>query len=524
MRRRDFIRTIAPVTFLGGLKINALSRLPFFSELSALAGAPDNDHVLVLVQLVGGNDGLNTLIPLENYSDYYSARSNIAIPEGKVLKLTADIKNGLHPALTGLQGLYDNDQLAILQSVGYPSPDGSHFRSMDIWLSGADADQYLNTGWTGRFLGETYTNFPVGYPNADMPDPLAIQIGSVISPVFMSEGGTTAMAVPTDTQFYDLINGITEPEPDTPMGNELTYLRAVARQTNKYASVIEAAAAKVTQQYSGYPADNDLAAQLKTVARLVAGGLRTKVYMVSTGGFDTHGGQVNGGDSTTGNHAKLLGQMSDAITAFMKDCQGLGIDKRVLGMTFSEFGRRIVSNGSLGTDHGAAQPVFIFGSSAQTGVLGNNPDLTGSNVESNLPMQYDFRSVYSSILRDWFCVSPADVSTILLKNYQYLPFIKNTACNNNYTDLNNLGNSLISNYPNPFASSTTITFKTSGGHTLVQIFDASGRLVMVPVDQDYTQGTYTVSVNAAMLAAGVYYARLQNLSVQQVRTMLKVNQ
>lgn len=509
---------MAPVTFLGGFKINALSRLPF---MSGLAGAPDNDHVLVLVQLVGGNDGLNTLIPLTNYSDYYSARSNIAIPEGKVLKLTGNIKNGLHPALTGFQGLYDNDQLAVLQSVGYPSPDGSHFRSMDIWLSGADTDQYLSTGWTGRFLGETYTNFPVGYPNADMPDPLAIQIGSVISPVFMSENGTTAMAVPTDTEFYDLINGITEPEPDTPMGNELTYLRAVARQTNKYATVIEAAAAKVTQQYSGYPANNDLADQLKTVARLVAGGLKTKVYMVSTGGFDTHGGQVNGGDATTGAHAHLLGQLSDAITAFMKDCQQLGVDKRVLGMTFSEFGRRIVSNGSLGTDHGAAQPVFIFGDAAQTGVLGTNPDLTSTNVESNLPMQYDFRSVYSSILRDWFCVQPSDVSTMLLKNYQYLPFVKNSACGNTYTDLNNLGNSLISNYPNPFVSSTTITFKTNGGHTLVQILDVAGRLVMVPVDQDYTQGTYTITVNTSALAHGVYYARLQNQSVQQVRTMLK---
>jgi uncharacterized protein (DUF1501 family) len=510
---------VAPVAFLGGFKISALSSLPF---INGLAGAPDNDHVLVLVQMVGGNDGLNTLIPLTNYADYYAARSNIAIPQGKVLKLTSNIKNGLHPALTGFQSLYDNDQLAVLQSVGYPSPDGSHFRSMDIWLSGADADQYLSTGWTGRFLGETYTNFPVGYPNADMPDPLAIQIGSVISPVFMSENGTTAMAVPTDTEFYDLINGITEPEPDTPMGNELTYLRSVARTTNKYASVIEAAAAKVTSQYTGYPANNELAAQLKTVARLVAGGLKTKVYMVSTGGFDTHGGQVNSGDTTTGGHANLLGQLSDAITAFMKDCQMLSIDKRVLGMTFSEFGRRIVSNGSLGTDHGAAQPVFIFGNAAQTGVLGTNPDLSATNVESNLPMQYDFRSVYSSILRDWFCVSPTDVSTMLLKNYQYLPFIKNSACGNTYTDLNDLGNSLISNSPNPFTTSTTITFKTNGGHTLVQILDVTGRLVMVPVDQDYTQGTYTVTVNTNSLAHGVYYARLQNQSVQQVRTMLKV--
>ena len=138
-------------------------------------------------------------------------------------------------------------------------------------------------------------------------------------------------------------------------------------------------------------------------------------------------------------------------------------------------------------------------------------------------MQYDFRSVYSSILRDWFCVSPADVTTMLLKDYQYLPFIKSTACNNTFTDLNTLGNSLITNYPNPFSSSTTITFKTNGGHTLVQIFDTAGRMIMLPVDQDYTAGTWSVTIPTGALASGVYYARFQNQSLQQVRTLLKVN-
>jgi uncharacterized protein (DUF1501 family) len=509
---------MAPVAFLGGFKINALSHLPF---LGGSQGATDNDHVLVLIQMVGGNDGLNTVIPLDNYGDYVAARSNIAIPQGKVLTLSKDPTTGLHPSLVGLKGLYDADKLAILQAVGYPFPDGSHFRSTDIWLSGADSDKYLDTGWTGRFLTDTYSNFPIGYPNETMPDPLAIQIGSVISPVFMAQTGTTAMAVPTDTEFYDLINGITEPAPDTPMGNELTYLRAVARQTNKYADAIEAAAKKVTSQ-SPYP-QGGLAAQLKTVARLIAGGLRTRVYMVSIGGFDTHGGQVQGSDTTTGAHANLLRQLSDAIAAFMTDCQNLGVGKRVLGMTFSEFGRRIMSNGSFGTDHGAAQPVFVFGEYAKTGVLGVSPQLAGISNGTNIQMQYDFRSVYSTILRDWFCVPAEETTTILLKNYQYLPFMKNTACGNTYDDLNNLGDQLITNSPNPFTDSTTIRFRTAGGHTLVQLFDASGRLVMVPVDQDYIQGTYTVSVNTAGLAAGVYYARLQNQSIQQVRTLLKVN-
>lgn len=519
MRRRDFLKTMAPITVVGGFKLGALTRLPFGGSFP---GAVDNDHVLILVQLVGGNDSLNTLIPLENYGDYVGARSNIAIPEGKILSLTGNLKNGLHPALTGFQGLYNNDQMAIIQGVSYPDADLSHFRSTDVWLEGADEDQYLTTGWVGRFLSTTYSNFPTGYPNSDMPDPLGIQIGSVVSPTFQAAVGSTGMAVPSDTAFYNLINGITEPEPDTPMGNELTYLRAIARQTNKYASVIEAAANKITSQQA-YP-DTQLGAQLKTVARLIAGGLRTKVYYVTADGFfDTHGGQVNAGDPTTGQHATLLQQLGDSIAAFMNDCKYLGIDNRVLGMTFSEFGRRIASNGSIGTDHGVAQSVFVFGNSAQTGILGTNQDLSGVNSQGNLYMQYDFRSVYSSILRDWFCVSPDDVSTMLLKDYQYLPFIKNTACGNTYTDLNDLGQNLITNAPNPFGSSTIITFKTNGGHTLVQIFDVLGKMVMVPVDQDYVQGVWSVTVDTSALAAGIYYARLQNGSVQQVRTLLKAH-
>jgi len=509
-------------SLLNGFTVKAFGATGFFE---ALAGAADNDHVLVLIQLVGGNDGLNTLVPISNYSDYNNLRTNIAIPENKILKLNNYAKAGLHPAMTGMQQLYNEEKLSILYSVGYPSPNQSHFESTDIWLAGADNGQHLSTGWAGRFLSNTYANFPIGYPNATMPDPLGIQIGSVLSPAFMGPGGFTAMAVPTDTDFYNLTNGISDPAPNTPMGTELTYLRTVATQTNKYANVIVAAANKVTSQ-SAYPANNDLAAQLKTVAKLVAGGLKTKVYMVSTGGFDTHGSQVQVGNTVMGNHSNLLAGLSDAIAAFSADLKYLGVNKRVIGMTFSEFGRRIKSNGSAGTDHGAAQPVFVFGDYVKTGVLGNPPELPSTTTSDDiLPMQYDFRSVYSSILRDWFCVDPTDITTMLYKNYQYLPFIQSTACTMDSNELNLLGQNLIINYPNPFASSTTITYKTMGGHTLIQIFNTAGQLIAVPVDTVYdTAGAYSIAFNGEHLSSGVYYARLQNGSVQQVRTMLKVRQ
>ena len=522
MQRRKFLKqtiqgAILPSLF-SGLSVKAFGNSAFLQAL----GGVDNDHVLVLIQLSGGNDGLNTVIPIEFYSEYNRIRSNIAIPEDKILRLNNNLKSGLHPSMTGMQQLYNDEKLCAIQAVGYPSPDGSHFRSMDIWLTGADSEQYLSTGWAGRYLNNLYPNYPIGFPNDTMPDPLALQIGSVLSPVFLSPTGFDALAIDESLNFYNLIDAIQDPTPNTPSGVELTYLRTIAKQTNKYADVIKAAAGKVTQQ-APYPADNYLAAQLKAVARLVAGGLKTKIYMVGMGGFDTHAGQVNGGNPLTGNHSQLLKQVSEAITAFMGDLKLLGVSQRVLGMTFSEFGRRMQSNGSLGTDHGAAQPVFLFGDSVKQGVLGKNPTMPSATAAiDNVPMQYDFRSVYSTILRDWFCLPPQDVENVLLKNYQYLPVIKSTACNMNVEELNNLGDNRILNYPNPFSSSTKITFKSEGGHVLVQIFDTTGRRIATLADKEYAQGTYTITFNAEALATGVYYARLQNGPLQQVRPMLKV--
>ncbi len=522
MQRRNFLKqsiqgAILPPLF-SGLSVKAFANSPFLRAL----GNVENDHVLVLIQLSGGNDGLNTIIPLEFYSDYNRIRPNIAIPEARVLRLNNNLKSGLHPSMTGMQQLYNDEKLTAIQAVGYPSANGSHFRSMDIWLTGADAEQYLSTGWAGRYLNNLYPNYPVGFPNDTMPDPLALQIGSVLSPVFLSPTGFDALAIDESLNFYNLIDAIQDPTPNTPSGVELTYLRTIAKQTNKYADVIKAAAAKVTQQ-AAYPADNYLAAQLKAVARLVAGGLKTKIYMVGMGGFDTHAGQVNGGNPLTGTHSQLLKLVSEAITAFMGDLKFLGVSNRVLGMTFSEFGRRMQSNGSLGTDHGAAQPVFLFGDNVKQGVLGKNPAIpTATAAVDNVPMQYDFRSVYSTILRDWFCLPPQDVDNVLLKNYQYLPVIKSTACNMNVEELNNLGDNLIMNYPNPFTNSTKISFKSDGGHVLVQIFDTAGRRIQTLADKIYPQGTYTITFNSEALPSGVYYARLQNGSLQQVRPMLKV--
>lgn len=526
MKRRDFIRNAAPViaapALLNGYTVKAFGASPFLDALTAATA--NTDHVLVMIQLSGGNDGLNMVIPLDQYGNLANARSNILIPSNKVLSLTGTTATGLHPSMTGLRTMYNNGKVKIVQGVSYPSPSFSHFRATDIWTSASDANQSLNTGWMGRYLGTEYPNFPAGYPNATMPDPLAIQIGSSVSPAFMGPAVSMGMAISNPNSFYNIVNNVQDTaDLSKPWGKELSYVRTVAKQTQAYLNVIKTAAQSVTGQLT-YPANNRLADQLKIVAQLIKGGLKTRMYLVSIGGFDTHSAQVDPTDFTKGAHANLMLQLSDAIKAFTDDCQNLGVGDRVVGMTFSEFGRRIKSNASGGTDHGSAAPLFVFGNKVDGGkIVGNNPTIAATvSVNDNVPMQYDFRSVYSTLLSHWLCVKPSDLNTIMLKNFQDLGLIQSSAScmpTGIHEANQKAGINLISNYPNPFVSSTTITFTTDGGHTMVQIFDMMGREITTLVNREYEAGTYTAWFDATGLAPGNYYARLQNGFNQQVRNM-----
>ncbi len=526
MKRRDFLKSTVPAGMLLPSIVNGMSIKAFGSTSPLLASllmpTTETDHVLVLVQLTGGNDGVNTVIPLEFYGNYVNARKNIAIEQSKVLALTGTQKVGLHPVMTGMQTLFNEGKLKIINSVGYPTPSFSHFRSTDIWMTASDSNQQLDSGWAGRYLNYEYPNFPNGYPNSTMTDPLSIQIGSVTSLSLQGPAVSMGMSITNPNSFYNLLNGLQDPVPNTYAGKELAFLRSMSQQTQQYATVVKAAATSVTQQ-STYPSSNNLADQLKIVARLIKGGLKTRIYMVSYGGFDTHYNQADSKDTSIGNHANLLKSVSEAIKAFQDDLKFLNIEDRVIGMTFSEFGRRIKSNGSGGTDHGAAAPMFLFGNNILPGVLGDTPNIpTTATVNDNVPFQYDFRSVYASLLTHWLCVKEADLQQVLLKNFQLLPIVNSATCK--IVTPNQSGNLLVSNYPNPFTTSTTVQFTTAGGHTLVQIMDALGRVIKVLVDIEYpVAGNYRVPFETANLVAGVYYVRFQNLTVQQVHTMVKVN-
>lgn len=525
MKRRDFFRLGggASLAFmLNGLPISTFADTPLLRLLAKQAAS--SGRVLVLIQLNGGNDGLNTVIPLDQYSGLSAARSNILIPQSKVLSLTGTSVTGLNPAMTGIRDMYNDGLVNIVQGVSYPNPNFSHFRATDIWNSASDSTQYLNTGWLGRFLGETYGGYPTGYPNSSMPDPLAIQIGSGVSPVLQGPQVSMGTAISDINSFYNIVNGTVDPAPATPAGHELTFIRYISQQTQAYTSVIQTAANNAATMSTKYAASrNSLSDQLKIVARLIKGGLQTPVYVVSMGSFDTHASQTDAADHTIGTHADLLGMLSVAVNAFYDDCKLMGIDDRVAAMTFSEFGRRIMSNASGGTDHGTSEPVMVFGPGVNPGFIGSNPTISASvTVNDNLPMQHDYRSVYAAVLADWFGVSPTVLSNVLLQPFTILPIFRKTTGVDEHTVAGS--NELLGqNYPNPVQRNAVITFGSTGGLTTIQLFDVSGRLVRTLVQQEFSRGQHQVVLDRGSLPSGTYFYRLTNSSASATRQMTVVD-
>lgn len=498
---------------INGLPIKTLAASPLLKLLAKNSAAAGTGRVMVLIQLVGGNDGLNTIIPLDQYSALTTARNNVLIPEAKVLSLAGTNATGMHPSMTGLRDMYDNGMVNIVQGVSYNNPNYSHFRATDIWLTGANSNQYLNNGWMGRYLAGQNPDYPQTIPS----DPLAIQIGATVSTALQGPNVNMGMAVTSIESFYNIVNNTVSPAPATPAGHELTFLRFIAQETQQYTGAIQAAAGKAQNLSTLYPQKNYLAEQLKIVARLIAGGLQTSVYVVSLGGFDTHSAQVNATDTTTGRHADLLNQLSTAVTAFFDDCRLLKTDDRVAAMTFSEFGRRIISNGGLGTDHGTAAPVMTFGNYVNPTIIGSNPVIPdNATVRDDLKMQYDYRSVYAAVLADWF-KAPRDLWTdALLQYYTILPIFRK----DDITVLTERGESPVSQcYPNPFTDKTCFSFISQGGNVTISVFDAAGRMVRTVVNKDYDAGYHHVYMYREGLPPGNYVYKFANMGKTAAQKM-----
>jgi hypothetical protein len=271
-----------------------------------------------------------------------------------------------------------------------------------------------------------------------------------------------------------------------------------------------------------YDDNNTLAQQLKTVALLISGGLQTKVFVVRIGGFDTHANQVVGGETSTGQHANLLGQLSDAIYAFQDDLEKLGVEKRVVGMTFSEFGRQIAANDSLGTDHGTAAPLFVFGSCVQGGVIGQNPVINQQvSPQEGVAMQHDFRRIYASILKEWFDATDVEAQQLLSGDFETLNLIEGCDATTGVQDSYEAYSEHTKVYPNPIDGGGFVEFHSNGDWVRISLYDALGRKAGVIAERYFDPGEHSVPFDLRSHPKGNYHVRLQARTWQSAKTVVR---
>ena len=397
IKRKEFIQ-------IGSLATASLLLPKFLKAFEGQNMVPLGNKVIVILQLSGGNDGLNTVIPVRN-DLYYKARPRLGIVRDKALSLTDEV--GLHPALTAFKELYDDGSMAILNNVGYPNPDRSHFRSMDIWHSASDSSEYWNHGWVGRYLDAQCKG-------CDRPTQ-AIEMDDVLSLALKGEN-IKGIAVKDPRRLYGTANEkffkeISKNHKDEKGEQPADYLYKTMAETLSSADYIFQQS-RLHPTRAEYP-KNELGNSLKTIASLIFSEINTKVYYVSLGSFDTHINQ-------DGQQQRLFKDMNDGVQAFVKDLKANNRFNDVLLFTFSEFGRRVAQNASNGTDHGTANNMFLVsGALKKKGLINELPDLADLD-EGDLKYKVDFKNVYATILNKWL---KADDLEILGKKYNYLDFI-----------------------------------------------------------------------------------------------------
>ncbi len=430
MKRRDFLKysgTAAAVAagtrMIGGMPVYASSPVSMLGD-----DFLERDSVLIVIQLFGGNDGLNTVIPAED-PFYHNMRPGISVPSSVAIRIGSS-DAFFHPAMVegvsydGMRGLHDNGRLAVIQGIGYENPNLSHFRSTDIWLSGFnptdetisnDPNLQLQEGWVGKFFANQLPDFPQSTPDY----PLSLQVGGVLSKMLRSRKGDMGIAITDPEEFLELGSGLTPDEAAMAGVNayerEFNFVRQIALDSQEYADVVEAAFDNGSNTVE-YP--DGFAQQMRLVARLMSGGLKTKVFMLSMGGFDNHVNQQ--GDDFQGLHPNLLRQLTEAISLFQVDALQQGFAEKVIGLTVSEFGRRPQENGSRGTDHGAASVQFVWGNNVRGGVYGENPDLENLNSNNDVQYQHDYRRIYAEVLETWFGATTDEVVDVLGKEFVHL--------------------------------------------------------------------------------------------------------
>jgi uncharacterized protein (DUF1501 family) len=397
IKRREFLQ-------IGSLATTALMVPKFLKAFEGKNMVPAGNKVLVILQLSGGNDGLNTVIPFRN-DIYYRSRPRLGIEKTKILSLTDEA--GLHPALSGLKELYDDGSLGILNSVGYPNPDRSHFRSMDIWHTASDSRDYWTTGWLGRYLDAQCKGCDKPTYALEVDDMLSLAMKGEEAKAIAMKDPRRLFGTANQRFFKDVLQNHKDEAGEQPVD----YLYKTMAETISSADYIFEKS-KFHPSVADYP-KSELGQSLKTIASLIFSDINTKVYYISLGSFDTHINQAF-------QQQNLFNQMNEAIRVFTKDLKANGRFNDVMLMTFSEFGRRVSQNASGGTDHGTANNMFfVSGSLKQKGLINSLPDLSDLE-EGDLKYKIDFKNVYATVLKNWL---GADDAKILHQQYEYLKFV-----------------------------------------------------------------------------------------------------
>lgn len=403
--RRSFMQMLGlagtGTMMLGGSNLTAASPSPLVDAISN----SESDRILLIVRLKGGNDGLNTVVPLYDYDIYARKRPTIRIKENKLYKLSSDF--GMDSSLKSFQSLWGDGKMKIAHGVGYENYTMSHFQGSDNYSTGMAIK--ADTGFLGRYFDKEYPDYLINQPK----NPPAIQIGGVGDLMF--EGVDTNFAftaadasqlenIATMGDLYDVKN-----LPNSAYGRKLGYVRGLMNSTMTYAKVIHKSYSSSKNQVK-YSNDN-FAKQLAIISRIIKGGLNTKIFFVTLDGFDTHANQID-------THKKLMTEFSNGIKSFYDDLKITGDDKRVLALTISEFGRRPEENGSQGTDHGAASTSMLFGPGLEgSGFIGKHPDISKTDDKGNLKYTTNFRNLYSALLKDWLCINPWVVNKLFPEEY-----------------------------------------------------------------------------------------------------------
>jgi uncharacterized protein (DUF1501 family) len=527
MKRREFIHSISHAMAASAIHSN-FNFLDEKGNYSVLNNTLNTDNIVVFVELSGGNDGLNTIVPMDQYATLTKVRPHVIIPENKLISLGKN-ELALHPSLADLKILSDEKRMKIIQNVGYTNPDLSHFRSSDIIQSGSGFSDFVPSGWAGRLCEVLHPDYPEKYPNDLFPDPLAVELTAGMPLMFTGTNSFPGYLGGSPDSFNEINTSLDNKYPNTYSGDKLSYIQQITGQANRYGVRLKKAY-QLGNHKIQFP-DGDLGGQFYRLSRLIRGGLNTRIYHTGINGFDTHDKQVLASDHSLGWHAKLLKTLNDCLIPLMKSLDETKDSERVMIVVFSEFGRRIVSRGSGGTDHGTAWPMMVFGNKLNHKVAGKNPQINpNATADDNLDAEFDYRQIYASIIEQWLGGDSNIQKKVLFKEYGQIGLTKE------YEDNDNDG--ILDKYDNCLNTAAGAIVDTNGCEVFSLPPDTFSVVVnsatcfgkkngSVTISTKNTKNTYGFSIgtdiNGKLNAQNNFSQSISNLGIGKYEICIKVD-